>query len=516
MSKIIELSYEDFKSISEDSDLNLSNLISYEEQVIKFIFKTRNQVDFYLLTDIDFIEDSLKDILLKYGICTSKYDLQRSRRVLFIDPSKDFITQINEQLVDGVDDFTNLVVLTDDNEVVKETLSKVKEVYPEIASLQFTYSSEDYDSIMSSLKETLGTDRLYDIKDYCEALSGLDELSAEYIDYFNKSVYEIHQSNPNGFIYVNSNSKYDRIAESIFGELYLQYGEQFYVPTSRVNRMISLITNNLCDKDKMLVEDFVNYFNNHPRYMINKAVRIIDGYSFVIMDQGTLSLSINYFPANQLDSLENIYSLESKVFSSSEIDVLPLSKVFELNDNSKKVKDVINLFYKKVNNSKNIVSVIDLVYFVKDGQEYIGYLNKFSINIPYIKYSELGAEKLVMDYRDFSHLIPVTVFLDGPMLCKESLKMYFPQCKYKKSYVDIPKSRYPGISILGSSYRLNNRWNELETISPLTIGIGCNLCYKFRLAFYKELKNILGLQKVRELADIYGGFNPVFTKSINL
>ena len=117
MNNLVELSYTDFLNIIQNSKLKLTNLMSFDEDCIKFIFEVKDQSVFYKLTDFSYLDENVKDKYLEYGICTSKFDTGRSKRILFIDPEKDMYEQINEQL-GKVNDFTNLVVISEDGEVI--------------------------------------------------------------------------------------------------------------------------------------------------------------------------------------------------------------------------------------------------------------------------------------------------------------------------------------------------------------------------------------------------------------
>lgn len=518
MNNLVELSYTDFLNIIQNSKLKLTNLMSFDEDCIKFIFEVKDQSVFYKLTDFSYLDENVKDKYLEYGICTSKFDTGRSKRILFIDPERDMYEQINEQL-GKVNDFTNLVVISEDSEVIREIEDEVKSIYPNIALLQYVTMSEDYDAIMSSISKEVGTDNLMDLKPYCETLENADLLSAEYIDLFIDVANLIHSSNSSSSIYVISDPQFMETFKSLVCELYIRFGDKFYVPTSEVNSMINLINHCTIDRDKMLVEDIVNYFENHPRYMISKSPRSIDGLYFLIMDPGVMKLSISYFNANQLEDLDSVDKLQSNVFESKEIKVMPLGAILDINSNNKKAKDVINLFYKKVKDVKDIVSILDLVYFMKDGNEYLGYLNSFAIDIPYIKYSEMGWIKLNMDAKEFERTIPVTEFLDGPYLCKNSLHECFSGSnvfKFKNSYLNPPMQKYRGVPVLGLKYRLNEKWNDLKNVSPLEVGLFHDNCYKVRRGFGRILADKVGLDKVRDKVDIYGGFNPIYVKSIKL
>ena len=76
--------------------------------------------------------------------------------------------------------------------------------------------------------------------------------------------------------------------------------------------------------------------------------------------------------------------------------------------------------------------------------------------------------------------------------------------------------KYRGVPVLGLKYRLNEKWNDLKNVSPLEVGLFHDNCYKVRRGFGRILADKVGLDKVRDKVDIYGGFNPIYVKSIKL
>ena len=505
------LSYDEFKSVVESCEQTFTGVYQVYSDIVDFFWVNKDQSSTYTLTDVDnLIDIDTLAMLEKFGISRNVFIANKEYYVLYVNPadisaSLDSFTQIAG---DGTP--THIVVLSEDRSIIKSTVAKIKESYPDIISTQEYESGVTSDTIRKSIEKTLGTTKVFDITSYCEMLSEEDRKSVNYITTFNKTVDEIHEKSQGRILIYTGSYAEEYFYISLCVELYLRYFDRFYIAKNMISTVCSRIMSVLFNRTYQLFEESYEYFRKIPRILIE----IKDfGSVYNLVKSKRLALNLTYLP---IDS-EDPDQVKTETLDVSSIEVRSIYDYFNIDtiEGCDYMKSKLYSLYKIMGLKKELLNVTNIIIFHYNDKVNIGYIEDadFSVEV-YSVNRDVGSCIRTLKYEDICRCVPPNVFLEGEIYCAKlfgtkienfKLSMIRPY-RTKRQICDL---------LINGLFRNNADWNIPE-LSISTIGLFCNYDAVVRSGFINNFINLVGIDEMRKKIDCFGGFNPRIVKGISL
>lgn len=505
------LSYDEFKNSVESCEQNFTDVYQVYSDIVDFFWVNKDQSCTYTLTDVDSSVDlDTLEILEKFGISRNVFIASKEYYILYVNPadvsaSLDSFTQIAG---DGTP--THIVVLSDDRSVIKNTVTKIRESYPEIVSTQEYESGVTSDLIRHSIERTLGTNRVFDITPYCEKLSEEDRKSTSYISIFNKMVEEIHSKSQGRILIYTGSYAEEYLYISLCIELYLRYFDRFYVSKNMISNVCGRIMSVLFNRQNQLFEESYEYFRKIPRILIE----IKDfGSVYNLVKSKRLALNLTYVP---IDS-EDPEQVRRETLDVSAIEVRSIYDYFNIDtiEGCDYMKSKLYSLYKIMKLKRELLNVTNIIIFHYNDKVNIGYIEEadFSIEV-YSVNKDVGSSLRVLKYNDICRCVPPNVFLEGEIYCAKLFGSKIENFKVGMIRPHRPNRQMCDL-LLNGLFRNNSDWNIPE-LSISTIGLFCNYDAVVRGGFIGNFVNLVGIDEMRKKIDCFGGFNPRIIRGISL
>ena len=516
MNKTIKIELDKFFNGDNPVELCLDKVRGYYKDLVKF-YSYNSQKNNYYIEDLDSAYER-QDIktLSKFGIMDNEFIFSRNSYLMYVGADgniKDAQLKFIENAPDDVEP-THVFINSNDINVIKEVYDTVCEQYPSIECVQHYLDdnlSKDY--VVNEIIQKIHCKEsdLFDISEYCKRLEDrnkIDIMSMKCITEIDKLVEEIHSKCGNRIIYNSNLDDVNNMYVFLVEKLYLQYHHLFYAKRNLVE-MIETKIMRLFDKNFMLVEEMLEYFNKLPTLLIE----LFDTMHFEhIIKSKSFALNVDYLPINFTEK-DNVKKI---VLTSENLNLKKLTSYFNIDsvNGCEELKSIIMKMYDKVEDVE-LIDVTSLIIFELDGE----------INIGYVRGREFKAETVavlgnivkndvVLDYNRLKRCIPIDLYLDAPAMMLNICKKLNVDLTNIKIKPYINPARVNGFIINDFNIRETDElWNG---VSLSTVGLFSKPSSIIRNSLYKQFIETLGLKKTRSIVDCFGGFTPGLTTSVNL
>lgn len=516
---VVSLTSEEFMYIVNSNADNewVSTLKPIYSEVARFFFNSKQNV-IYKLTDKNYIKDpSLIDLFAHFGIVFGGLLGARDNVIVYLNPDT-YIDDLNNQLEElPPGDIPNLVavILTKDESTILDVLSKIKEIYPNIASAQKVFDTISTNNLISRLREELRTDKLIDVSDKVKKLAETNDTSFTYLKLFNDIVESIHKDSLNNNIIVYpGDSSYYRDYLYIASELYLRYRERCYIDEAYIRDYCSMIANSYLDRSSHLVEEIVSYYRNLPNILVNSCDY---GFRYALVKGKSMSLCVSYV------NIDSTILIESKrMFNLDEdISLKPLGDYFDIETVSgcSDLHDIISGLYNTLDVGDEIIKVQNLIVFSKGDSVYLGYVHDIYVDIKAVCSIDGLNVPITINFQDLKEFLPLGIYINGPNLYaklneitnrSEALVQSSPKAQLRR-FTTILKD----LPLMISDLQDESKCNSLE-LDLITISLFSSFGVRAETFCKKCIEPLKGLDYLRGLLDCFGGLNPAIVKNIIL
>lgn len=524
--------YKDFyKLVSDDIG---DSYISFYRYVINYFNKYRDQktlhtVDIDRFSDLEVI-NCFKGFSIAFGSSLTNV----TKYIAFVgvdDPLEDFRTFMRNYIPDGVIP-THLYVESADKSEIDRCYSIIKEKHPDIELTQSTYHYSFEEARKEEMLKIIKDESLiFDIQDYCSTLAfNYDEHNPDFIKRFTEVVNEIElKADKKYIVYLGDfhSIAYTKIYPLIISELYIRNSNcRFYFSVDESINKMSLLSSTLFNPDLMMKEDMIDFLMHLP-----KLVAMQKGSSLVyhVVKGVKLSLSLSYVPLKDLKS-----KVSYNEFNAKSLKIVPFKAYYDLEsddfqdniDSELKCRELIKELYEVFDVPNNeTIKITDLIIFVKDDVEYIGYCRRVDFKASCVSYmSGQSLCEVILNLDDVRNIIYLDYVLNKKAIIAMVNKALNTNILNVKSVV--PKRVMRPLSNLYMNYKVATEfhYNRLLEFSywqdiPNSVFLNCMyspMAVKSRIVTYGFLINHLGVNKVRNMLDSFGGFNLVTNFNIQL
>lgn len=516
MSKTIKVELDKFVDCEDLIGLKLDQVRSYYKDLVKFYSYNSTKNNYYI-EGLDSVYDKQEiKILADFGIMENNFMFSRNCYIMYVNPYGDLKDAQLKFIEDSPDDVepTHVFINSNDVKVIEETYKKICEQYPNIECVQhYLDDSLSKDYVVHEIMDKIHCSEsdLFDISSYCKKLedrNSIDLMSMKCIKEIDKIAEEIHSKCGNRIIYNSSLDDVNNMYVFLIEKLYLQYHHRFYAKRNIVE-MIETKIMRLFDKDFMLVEEMLEYFNKLP----NLLIELFDTMHFEhIVRSKSFALNVDYLPINFTDR----DSAKKIVLNSDNLNLKKLTSYFDIDtiDGCKSLKSIISRMYDKIDNV-DLIDVTSIIIFELDGETNIGYVREREFKAETVAVlGDIVKNNVILDYNRLRKCLPVDLYLDAPAMmlniCK-NLKVNPSNLRLKPS---INNERINGFII--NDFNIRETDELWEGVSLSTVGLFSKPSSIIRTSLYKEFVEKLGLDETRSIVDCFGGFTPGLTTSIDL
>lgn len=508
--------------------------ISFYTYVVNYFDKNRDQTSITLVESDSFSNKDIINCFQGFSVAFGTALANVTKYIAFVsteDPLEDLRVFTSKYLPKGVMP-THVFVESEDKNEIERCYKLLKEAYPDLEFTQSTYSY-DFDSIRREemLKYLKTEDNIFPVESYCESLAeAYGEHSPEFFTKFAEVVDKLEQDAGARCLVYEGDTKtiaYTRVYPLILSELYIRNAKCrfWFNPDESINKMLSL-SSCLFNPDIMLVEDVVDFLTNLPKLVcLRKGVSLV----FHMVRSYTLLLGLTYVPLRDLNA-----EVQNYVFNVKDINILPINSYFDLEtddlslniDNELKCREFIQKLYGvfDIPNSESL-NLTNLVIFIKDGVEYVGYCRKIDFTaacFSYMNGQSLSATTLRFD--DIRSLIYLDFVLNKSALINSvnkalkhtglNLRSVIPKRvmrKYSNLFLSYKVSKeHKYLSYIGSS-----PWDKVPNALFLS-GMCSFMSARSRVSAYSLFSEDLGISKMRKMLDSFGGFNLVTNPTLKV
>lgn len=531
----LNISYLDFLDIIYQDVLE--NVICFNRYIVNYFHHNPDQRSIINVDSDTEIPTDVKSCFKGFSVNFENTFTNVSRYIVFIDPNEDPIECYRKNVAKYLPlgkDATHVCILSDDLSVVENTYSILVESNPNLTLVQKTVIYNHSGERFEKAKAMIGDEsRMLVMKDYCERLDSIySESSIYFIKEFEKTVQEI-LSLCDGKIIVFGGD-YQSTSYTIFklfvAELYIRNARcKFYVESYDTPEFLTYLGSSVFKPECMLVEDVANFLVNLPELVAEIKQ---DFLVYHLINSRHLSFKASFVPLNDLHSSKVV----NKSLNYKDIKILPFSKYYNMCTDDfflnvrveKECRTFIHSLYNVLNvPNDEILSVVNVFFFLMDGVEYVGYLRDYSFKAKCIS-NMIGmkATELTLDFEDVRRLS----FLDCCLNVQYILKSF--QVFSSKKTLNLnsvrPVRTFKDFSSIYRVYSVNNDyffdegssasnkyWSDMPH-SVFNCGMYSPMSVKFRTGLYLSLTKKLGIDYARSMLDSFGGFNLVTNPYIEL
>lgn len=519
MANLKTITFEEFMMEIGKFPYNLSSIISYYQDIVKFMYKKYGKPYYVKGLNEHKNPDDL-ELYKKFGIFSDKFVDLDHYIIVYIDPTNEDYRQQYNDFCTVCSVPTHLVVLTDNRETITKVYDFIRNECgnPTIESMQVRAFTSDSKTAVEGLAKRIGTDKLMDISKYASDLCECQGNMAEYIETLDRFVDEIHKKNVNNFAYVGVCPNFIKPHYlNLIEELYLRYGDKFYCSRQDIAIIRDSINKSCLDYDYLMVDEFCKAYDYLPRIFTRPTINDFSDMFYIIKDK---SLKLNIVYTEYEDEMSNC---QEKEFDYSEIEVYPMSRHFRFNNivDCIDVKNYILNLYSLLNQKKTerIINCMDLINFKYKNKEMIGLVNNFTLKVNAIAYMPgfKPEENVTLDYEDLLKCLPAGIYLNGNTIAKQLLEPY--GFKFSKKLANYQRcNKKLSSAIRKSQLKCRDIVNLIDKgVADLeTLGINCTQDLNSRLRFNDFLVKCKGLDFVRSKVDCFAGFNPALIDHLYL
>jgi len=533
----VSVNYLDFLDII-DNDV-LENVICFNRYVVNYFYNNPDQRSIINVYSDTEVPSDIKSCFKGFSVNFENAFSNVSKYIVFIDPSVDPIEcyrkNVSQYLPLGKD-ATHVCILSDDLSVVESTYSVLLESNPNLILVQktvvFNHSAERFIKAKEMIKDE---SRMLVVKYYCERLDSMySDSSIYFIKEFERTIMEILSVCEGKIIVFGGDyqSSSYTIFKLIVSELYIRNARcKFFVESYDTPEFLTQLGSSVFKPECMLVEDVVNFLTNLP----DLVAEIKQDYLvYHLINNRLLSLKLSYAPLNDLHSNKVV----TKSLPVRDVKILPFANYYNmctddffLNVRVEKecrsfIHSLYDVFY--VPNDE-ILSVVNVFFFLMDGVEYVGYLRDYSFKAKCVS-NMIGmkATEFTLDFDDVRRLC----FLDPCLNVQFILKSF--QAFSNKKTLNLnsvrPVRTFKDFSSIYRVYSVSNDYYFDDTLgdtgedrywvdmphSVFNCGMYSPMSVKFRSGLYLSFMKKLEVSYVRSMLDSFGGFNLVTNPHIEL
>jgi hypothetical protein len=517
-----------------------------KKHIYNIIAEYRDQKVMYGIDFETFLDDDGKEEFERFGIYTNLRrmvrNLEKRNYLLIIDHSvgpenareaaREFV---GNYLPEGA--VPTHFVVNKTMESYSEMVSwnnAIREIYPDILSLTSNAAlirEKDREQAVSEMKEELEAEGI----PYIEIGGLLGAISQAYNNFNTGTINAVRLMEEQVLdkwsgreVLVCSSAQRENLGV-IAAYLFYKHGITPQLNYGDTSTYLANLSKLLFDRNRMLVEDQINYLKNLPDVML----RFNEGFEFFTLidkKETTCRIRLSCLDMNKGEDAP----VEKFLLDLNKVSVIPLLYEYPLKGNDgqgiKPVHDglltVFKTLERKLGKYDSTVNVTNTFFMEHAGVKYVAHVDAIDLRLfalVYPEHNELVPVFTQMGIENVSSLYPVNVLPAYSLPVKEFInKVRNTRPDYEFTSLAVYKHNH-AIGLLVSYF--NNKGQHLLKVDKgvdfVTLGLWWEETYKYRIFLLKDLSQHIDLQEFRKSRfgnhlSIFGGPHPSLNEEFNV